>query len=120
MNGKTEYGNYNIDDFVEVDGQLKELTVTITLCEYRNLVKESIRQEKTFDDVYSHLQEEIDRNKALRTENEALKTHVDELQHTNEKLRAEINNLQFDLRMKKTETRCAAVESNEQESHPKP
>lgn len=36
---KTEYG-YNENDFVEKDGGLQELTVTITLSEYRDLVTE--------------------------------------------------------------------------------
>lgn len=34
---KTEYG-YNENDFVEKDGVLQELTVTITLGEYRDLI----------------------------------------------------------------------------------
>ena len=38
-NLKTEYG-YNENDFVEKDGALQELTVTITLSEYRDLVTE--------------------------------------------------------------------------------
>lgn len=38
---KTEIG-YNEDDFVERDGRLEELTVTITLCEYRNLIADRI------------------------------------------------------------------------------
>ena len=69
MNAKTEYGNYNADDFIEIDGQLKELTVTITLCEYRNLITERTRQERELDGAYTHLKDEIDRNGALYTEN---------------------------------------------------
>lgn len=38
MSIKTEYG-YNEYDFVERNGQLEELTVTITLGEYRNLIQ---------------------------------------------------------------------------------
>lgn len=38
-NLKTDYG-YNENDFVEKDGGLQELTVTITLSEYRDLVTE--------------------------------------------------------------------------------
>ena len=34
---KTSYG-YNENDFVEKDGTLQELTVTITLSEYRDLI----------------------------------------------------------------------------------
>lgn len=80
MNTKTEYGNYNEDDFIEIDGQMKELTVTITLCEYRKLVMACTRQEKSLDDMHTRLNEEIDRNRALCKENDTLKTHVDELQ----------------------------------------
>lgn len=112
MNAKTEHGNYNADDFIEIDGQLKELTVTITLCEYRNLITERTRQERELDGAYTLLKDEIDRNGALCTENIELKAHVDELQSIIEKQRAEINDLSFDLRMKKSETRCAAVERN--------
>ena len=36
MSLKTDYANFNEDDFVESSGEMKELTVTITLCEYRN------------------------------------------------------------------------------------
>lgn len=46
MTTKTEYG-YNEDDFVEVDGAMNELTVTITLCEYRSLISEQVRAEDT-------------------------------------------------------------------------
>lgn len=44
---KTEC-SYNEDDFVERDGKLEELTVTITLCEYRNLIADRIYAEKDF------------------------------------------------------------------------
>lgn len=112
MNGKTEYGSYNTDDFIEVDGQLKELTVTITLCEYRNLVMERTRQEKTLDEVSSRLHEENTRNEALRTENEALKAHVDELRCAIKKQQKKIDELEYQLRMQMPETRCATVERN--------
>ena len=35
---KTSYGGFEQDAFVEDSGQLRELTVTITLSEYRELV----------------------------------------------------------------------------------
>lgn len=38
---KTSYGVFENDDFVEESGQLRELTVTITLSEYRELVASS-------------------------------------------------------------------------------
>lgn len=41
---KTSYGVFENNDFVEESGQLRELTVTITLSEYRELVASSIRQ----------------------------------------------------------------------------
>ena len=45
MSLKTDYANFNEDDFVESGGEMKELTVTITLCEYRNLIAENARYE---------------------------------------------------------------------------
>ncbi len=42
MNLKTEY-RYNEDDFYQHGGNLNELTVTITLGEYRNLISEQTR-----------------------------------------------------------------------------
>lgn len=36
---------YNEDDFIERAGEMHELTVTITLCEYRNLITENARLE---------------------------------------------------------------------------
>lgn len=46
MSKKTEYSHcYNEDDFIERAGEMHELTVTITLCEYRNLITESTRLE---------------------------------------------------------------------------
>ena len=46
MKLKTEYsGCFNEDDFAQHGGALEELTVTITLCEYRNMVRELARSE---------------------------------------------------------------------------
>ena len=46
MERKTEYaGCFNEDDFAQRGGALEELTVTITLCEYRNMVREQARNE---------------------------------------------------------------------------
>lgn len=47
--GDTAY--YNEDDFVEQDGKMVELTVTITLCEYRNMVREQAQNEYIIDDL---------------------------------------------------------------------
>lgn len=68
MSLKTEY-NYNEDDFAERSGQLEELTVTITLCEYRNLITEQTRLDMTVD----RLQEEkAELEKKLKAASEAL------------------------------------------------
>lgn len=48
---KTSYGVFEQDDFVEESGQLRELTVTITLSEYRELVASSIRQQDYIDQI---------------------------------------------------------------------
>lgn len=47
---KTEF-SYNEDDFVERDGKLDELTVTITLCEYRNLIADQIYAKQNFHEL---------------------------------------------------------------------
>ena len=62
---KTDTGIYNEDDFVQRGSILDELTVTITLCEYRSLIRENAN--------YEH---EIDR---LTEENKALEKKVDSM-----------------------------------------
>lgn len=59
---KTEF-TYNEADFVEDHAGMRELTVTITLEEYRDLISED-----------AHMRDEIYR---LRDENEQLKTKID-------------------------------------------
>lgn len=44
-------GLYEQDDFVEESGQLRELTVTITLSEYRELVASSIQRSNCIDQI---------------------------------------------------------------------
>lgn len=44
-------GFYEQDDFVEESGQLRELTVTITLSEYRELVATSVLQRDYIDQI---------------------------------------------------------------------
>lgn len=44
-------GFYEQDDFVEENGQLRELTGTITLSEYRDLVVSSVRQRDYIDQI---------------------------------------------------------------------
>lgn len=48
---KTSYRVFEQDDFVEDSGQLRELTVTITLSEYRELVVSSMRQRDCIDQI---------------------------------------------------------------------
>ena len=48
---KTSYGLFENDDFVEENGQLRELTVTITLSEYRELVASSVLQRDYIDQI---------------------------------------------------------------------
>lgn len=48
---KASYGVFENDDFVEESGQLRELTVTITLSEYRELVVSSVRQHDYIDQI---------------------------------------------------------------------
>lgn len=48
---KTAYGVFEQDDFVEESGQLRELTVTITLSEYRELVASSVLQRNYIDEI---------------------------------------------------------------------
>lgn len=48
---KTSYGVWENDDFVEENGQLRELTVTITLSEYRELVASSVLQHNYIDQI---------------------------------------------------------------------
>ena len=48
---KTSYGVFEQDDFVEENGQLRELTVTITLSEYRELVASSVLQRDHIDQI---------------------------------------------------------------------
>mgnify|MGYP003498020666 CR=1 FL=1 len=48
---KTKY-SYNEDDFMQNGEELKELTVTITLCEYRNLIRELSTYDAKIEAVY--------------------------------------------------------------------
>ncbi len=68
MSLKTEYG-YNEDDFVQSGENMQELTVTITLCEYRNLIKDITYQDNTIE----KLEEE---NKKLKEQNNAYQGYI--------------------------------------------
>ncbi len=48
---KTDFGIFENNDFVEENGQLRELTVTITLSEYRELVTSSVLQRNYIDQI---------------------------------------------------------------------
>lgn len=48
---KTSFGGFENDDFAEENGQLRELTVTITLSEYRELVASSVLQRDYIDQI---------------------------------------------------------------------
>lgn len=58
MSLKTEY-SYNEDDFVQNGESLNELTVTITLAEYRNLIREQTRSAEYIE----RLEEELKKQK---------------------------------------------------------
>ena len=70
---KTELGNYsyNEDDFVQRGEALDELTVTITLCEYRDLISENTRLDMTLVRVQ---EEKAELEKKLQAASEALAT----------------------------------------------
>ena len=68
---KTECGayTYNEDDFVQRGEALDELTVTITLCEYRNLISENTRLDMTLGRVQ---EEKAELEKKMQAASEAL------------------------------------------------
>lgn len=50
---KTEL-DYNEDNFLEVDGKMQELTVTITLAEYRNLIFDQCIKDEKINELYAN------------------------------------------------------------------
>ena len=68
MSLKTEYG-YNEDDFVQSGENMQELTVTITLCEYRNLINNIAHQDNTIE----KLEEE---NEKLKKQNKVYQDYI--------------------------------------------
>lgn len=62
---KTDYADYNAIDFVQNNEEMQELTVEITLCEYRHLLGKAV----DFDRV-------IGENAKLQEENEGLKQFI--------------------------------------------
>lgn len=57
---------YNEDDFVQQGETMNELTVTITLCEYRNLLQEIVRQDLTIDTKNEEIETLKEENKKLK------------------------------------------------------
>ena len=64
MSLKSDY-NYNEDDFIQDGDVLRELTVTITLCEYRNIIEDLTYTRSQVDS----LQEQKEK---LKKQNDAL------------------------------------------------
>lgn len=63
---KTDLGRfYNEDDFVQVGKDLNELTVTITLCEYRNLILGQSNAEHKIEKLNSEIEELKKANKSM-------------------------------------------------------
>lgn len=75
MSLKTEY-RYNDDDFIEADGQMKELTVTISLCEYRSLIQENERMCGTIESLNETI---INLNKQVEAMRTTLLSEVPEI-----------------------------------------
>ena len=61
--------SYNEDDFMQCGENMQELTVTITLCEYRNLVRDIVHQ----DNAIEKLEKE---NKELREQLDACRRYI--------------------------------------------
>ena len=64
MSLKTDY-SYNEDDFVQHGEALKELTVTITLAEYRCLVREGVRSAERIEQLEEELKKVKEGGKAM-------------------------------------------------------
>ena len=66
MSYKTELRNtYNEDDFVQTEGGMQELTVTITLCEYRNLIRDLQRQDVIIENLETKMKNAQEYSKTL-------------------------------------------------------
>ncbi len=52
---KSECSRSNEDDFVQDGETMKELTVTISLCEYRNLIREQAQNEEYINELKDKL-----------------------------------------------------------------
>lgn len=65
MSYKTTSGIYNEDDFVQNESGMQELTVTITLCEYRNLIRELQRQDVIIEELKTRMKNAQEYSKTL-------------------------------------------------------
>ena len=55
MSNKTDYIEWNDEDFVQNNDTLTELTVTITLCEYRKLLIDSVLSSNKIEELEKEL-----------------------------------------------------------------
>lgn len=65
MSYKTTSGIYNEDDFVQNESGMHELTVTITLCEYRNLIRGLQRQDVIIEELKTRMKNAQEYSKTL-------------------------------------------------------
>ncbi|EIL3010534.1 TPA: hypothetical protein ACU2IV_000264 [Staphylococcus pseudintermedius] len=77
-----EFGNYNLSEDNFVANQ--ELTVTITLNEYRDLISEKAKSKQKIDEARNDYYKERDKNRKLEEEVKNLKQKIYELQNPNE------------------------------------
>ncbi|EGQ3625363.1 hypothetical protein I0584_001690 [Staphylococcus pseudintermedius] len=76
------FGNYNLSEDNFVANQ--ELTVTITLNEYRDLISEKAKSKQKIDDARNDYYKERDKNRKFEEEVKSLKQKIYELQNPNE------------------------------------
>lgn len=77
-----DFGNYNLSEDNFVANQ--ELTVTITLNEYRDLISEKAKYKQKIDDARNDYFKERDKNRKFEEEVKSLKQKIYELQNPNE------------------------------------
>ncbi|EIE3644935.1 TPA: hypothetical protein I1629_001590 [Staphylococcus pseudintermedius] len=77
-----DFGNYNLSEDNFVANQ--ELTVTITLNEYRDLISEKAKSKQKIDDARNDYYKERDKNRKFEEEVKSLKQKIYKLQNPNE------------------------------------
>ncbi len=90
MSMKTAEYTYNEDNFVEENESLRELTVTITLGEYRNLIVDQISNEKKIESLHN---ERVDLNEQISTLYDNLRERERELECLKEEYNALLNHI---------------------------